>query len=249
MASNRITYTEMGMANFKNFPIIPKNSDKFLTSFKDGSTIVLKHLLQKKDIFNKTPINKPSRSKRGQSLLFLENNKETMDKYHQSLRAKYQKPTIFSMINDPYNDSKDFDGISCEKRHRTMPSYHSELSKNKTELITSEERINNFSINNFLKTIITKPIILDFKEENCFERMTQMKIEYEQNQKSLFEKIKEQALKKREEKLESGKRSGFLERFKEENERINMILKRVEHEKGRFLKRLKKYGEEKFLIK
>ena len=252
LSSSRIIYTEKGLFHLKH---AQKTPEKLLKSFENTKTLFLKHLLQDSRLKQTQNLLKKYGSKRGQSLFFLENNKEMMDYHHEKFKAKLQKPTIFSMITDPYDKSlRNFEETSREflqkKSHSKRKENNVKIEENKKNpyFFTETEGFSKFSLNNHLKNLITKPLILDFDEDFQRTNLENKKAEYERKQNSLFERIRERAIKKQ---LipDLKKRSGFLERFHEETEKINRILKLADKEKTRFLTRLKIYKEKKFTIK
>ena len=225
------------------------------------------------------PSIKPFKNKRAQSLFFYENNKKLMAFHQKTLKdqqEKYQKPTIFSSISDPFDEKKwDFHQSSLNLLTRLNKKFDFSKTINSQFLGNENEKDNGtidftfyspehklFSNNNNSKPVVSpKPndSLMTMMQKTFYTKPLVKHL----NEVEVIEKIQSKkidyfqdkvhffeglktVIKTKHENKEVNKKSKIMQEFEEEEKRIEENLDLFRNERERFKRRLLKYNKKKF---
>ena len=267
--------TKTSIKFFKNETSLHKKNNSNLPPLQSNKQYsILETLTSNTDL----PSIKPFKNKRAQSLFFYENNKKLMDFHQKTLKdkqQKYQKPTIFSSIADPFYQkkwnlhqiylnlltrlNKQFDfsktinsqflGSADEKDTATIDfTFYSPDKKtfnDKDSKPILSPKPNDSLMTTMQKTFYTKPLVKHLDEVEVIEKIQSKKIDYFQEKVHFFEDLKT-VIKTNHENKEVNKKSRIMEEFEEEEKKIEENLDLFRNERERFKRRLLKYNKKKF---
>lgn len=203
----------------------------------------------------------PFKNKRAQSLFFYENNKKLMNFHLKSHTYLKQKPTIFSSIRDPFDkDRGDFHKSSKNILSSIKSNFNSTVNSQFFEEMNGNETKTKFlSPKNYMlgsKNLLTeiqnsfntKPLVKHLNEIEIMEKVTSKKQTYFNDKYKYFQELKDNIQINNEKKTLNVK-SAFMNEFSNYEKVLDSDLELYNNEKNRFVRRISKYYQKKFLCK